>query len=416
MLSFFSDIIGMIKESPRNFKVLIARSSIARFNFSIQSYDSIYTVNLGASETQLGITASVTSGMTSIFSILTGWVSDRSDRKTMILIGMFFQLLSPAIYFVAKSWTWIILATALMGIGNGFVIPAYISMYADSVSNEVRGTTYGIAMSIAMIPSLIAPPIVGAIVEYYGGLNVSGIKTVYPIRIGVISIGIFLIYKFLIDKQKKMPLLRQAPIKSVINDYRAIVDIKGTKAWFFMKSFGSLSIGMVSPLWMLYAASVGGASALTIAFMVTSRRVANIMTSPLVGKLVDNIGRKKMIFLARSIMYIGTLFFLFFHEPWQFIVIWIVMGVSDSAMVAWTVQTEEMVPMSYRSRFNALDQASFNLLSAPAAILGGFLWESVTPTMPFLLMILIDAGVRMPLIYFLVPESKREGKPILNKT
>ena len=48
------------------------------------------------------------------------------------------------------------------------------------------------------------------------------------------------------------------------------------------------------------------------------------------------------------------------------------------------------------------------LLSAPAAILGGFLWESVTPMMPFLLMILIDAGVRMPLIYFLVPESKRE--------
>lgn len=85
-------------------------------------------------------------------------------------------------------------------------------------------------MSIAIIPSLIAPPIIGAIVEHYGGLNVSGIKTVYPIRIGVITIGIFLIYKFLIDKQKKMPLLRQAPIKSVINDYKEIVDVKETKA------------------------------------------------------------------------------------------------------------------------------------------------------------------------------------------
>lgn len=127
----------MMRASSRNFKVLIARSSIARFNFSIQSYDSIYTVDLGASETQLGMTASATSVMITLFSVLTGWISDRSDRKTMILIGMFFQLLSPAIYFIAKSWTWIILATTLMGIGNGFVIPAYISMYADSVSNEV---------------------------------------------------------------------------------------------------------------------------------------------------------------------------------------------------------------------------------------------------------------------------------------
>jgi hypothetical protein len=30
--------------------------------------------------------------------------------------------------------------------------------------------------------------------------------------------------------------------------------------------------------------------------------------------------------------------------------------------------------------------------------------------MPFLLMIVIDAGVMMTLIYFLVPEIKKEGK------
>ena len=77
-MSFFSEIIRMIKESPRNFKVLIARSSIARFNFSIQSYDSIYTVDLGASETQLGMTASVTSGMTTLFSVLTGFGAELS--------------------------------------------------------------------------------------------------------------------------------------------------------------------------------------------------------------------------------------------------------------------------------------------------------------------------------------------------
>ena len=62
-----------------------------------------------------------------------------------------------------------------------------------------------------------------------------------------------------------------------------------------------------------------------------------------------------------------------------------------------------------------LIQASFNLLSAPAAILGGLLRVSATPMMPFLLMIVIDAGVMMTLIYFLVPEIKKREK-ILEKS
>jgi hypothetical protein len=53
----------------------------------------------------------------------------------------------------------------------------------------------------------------------------------------------------------------------------------------------------------------------------------------------------------------------------------------------------------------ALSNAAFNALAVPASILGGFLWDRVSPAAPFVLMIFIDGCVRMPMVHRLVPES-----------
>jgi hypothetical protein len=42
----------------------------------------------------------------------------------------------------------------------------------------------------------------------------------------------------------------------------------------------------------------------------------------------------------------------------------------------------------------------------PASILGGWLWDSVGKYAPFLVMVIIDGLIRMPIIYRYVPESK----------
>jgi len=52
---------------------------------------------------------------------------------------------------------------------------------------------------------------------------------------------------------------------------------------------------------------------------------------------------------------------------------------------------------------------SFNILAVPASILGGYLWDHMHPMAPFILMALIDGCIRMPYIYFKIPEGKHES-------
>ena len=156
-------------------------------------------------------------------------------------------------------------------------------------------------------------------------------------------------------------------------DYSEVLKREGVKAWVGMKSLGSISIGLAGPFWMLFAASVHGASAVTISYMVIARSLVNILTSPFSGRLTDSIGRKWMIIYGRFVMYFATIIFLTLGRYGFFLVIaWILMGLSDSTGVAWQAQEAELVNHTQRARMTALSVSAFNLLAVPASVLGGW--------------------------------------------
>ena len=82
------------------------------------------------------------------------------------------------------------------------------------------------------------------------------------------------------------------------------------------------------------------------------------------------------------------------------------MGFSDSTGVAWQAQEAELVNHTQRARMTALSVSAFNLLAVPASVLGGWLWDSVNPLAPFIVMVIIDGCIRMPIVYKYVPDSK----------
>jgi len=193
----------------------------------------------------------------------------------------------------------------------------------------------------------------------------------------------------------------------MFTDYEDVLKRKGTKAWIGMKSLGSISIGLAGPFWMLFAASIHGASAITISYMVTARSIVNILLSPLSGKLTDSIGRKWMILSGRVVMYIATIIFLVLGSFEIYLILaWVLMGVTDSTNVAWQAQEVELVNHTQRARMTALSVSAFNLLAVPASILGGWLWDSVNPLAPFIIMFFVDGLIRMPIVYKYIPDSK----------
>jgi MFS family permease len=401
-----SSLSSFYKELPRDLKTIMARSSIANFVLNLNPYNSIYIFALGASGTELGLLTSLSLGFTAISTILTGWISDRVDRKLMFLIGAFLGILVPLTYILVPSYIWLIPAFLFAGISDGIIQPSWTAMYANSVRNKQRGAIYGLTNVFILTPVLFAGLVGGKIVSMSGGLTLKGIRPVYILQGILLLIAWILVYTRL-DKRVPNQPKKRLTFKTMLNDYGNVLSRKGVRSWIGMKSLGSLSIGLAGPFWMLYAAQVHGASAMIIAYMVTMRSLTQITLSPFTGRLTDSIGRKKMIIGGRVMMYLSaSIFMILGKNHWILLFAWILMGVSDATGVAWQAQEAELVNVHQRARIKALSVAAFNLLAVPSSIIGGWLWDSVGKYAPFLIMVIIDGMIRMPIIYKYVPESK----------
>jgi len=234
------------KGISRDFKVILARSSVANFAVNLNPYNSIFIVALGATGTQLGLLTSLSLGLTAVTAILTGWLSDRLDRKKMFLIGAFIGVLVPLTYLTAGSLYWLIPAFMLTGFADGVIAPAWTSMYANSIRNEQRGTVYGLANIFILAPVLFAGVIGGQIVSISGGLTLEGIRPVYTVQAALLAFAWVMVWRYLGNRKPNQPQKR-LNAKTMLDDYGSVIAKKGVRSWVLMKSLGSLSIGLAGP-------------------------------------------------------------------------------------------------------------------------------------------------------------------------
>jgi MFS family permease len=388
---------------------MMARDSVANFIYNMNPYASIFVFSLGASGTELGILSSIGLGFTTLFTLFTGWISDRGDKKKIFLIGTALSLLVPVVYILSPTWHWLAFAFILFGISEGLIQPAWQAMYANSVNDGSRGTVYGLSNLFVMAPILFAGLIGGAIVSAFGGINVEGIRPLYYLQFIFTGLILVLVWQ-LLEPSRRLRQTLPLSLSTMVSDYRELISIEGTRSWVLMKSLGSISIGLAGPFWMIYAAIVFDASAMTIAYMVTARIITKIVLSPLTGQLTDTFGRKRVILGGRFIMYVAAVIFLFGGGSWALLLAWMLMGVNDSTGVAWQAKEVELVGRTQRARMTALSVGAFNLLAVPASLLGGYLWDNVGYLAPFIVMILIDGLVRMPIIYKYIPEAGYDAR------
>ena len=80
---------GFLKRQQRDWKITVVRTNLNMFVYRmVFPYLSVYTRELGATGTQLGIINSVGMGASGLVSPFLGWLIDRSGVKRIYLIGI----------------------------------------------------------------------------------------------------------------------------------------------------------------------------------------------------------------------------------------------------------------------------------------------------------------------------------------
>jgi MFS family permease len=113
-----------------------------------------------------------------ILNLFAGNLSDRWNRKNVLVLGWLFAIPVPLILLFAPSWDWILVANVMLGVNQGLAWSMTVNMKIDLVGKEKRG----LALGLNEFAGYISVAIVGFVTGYIAA--VYGLKP-YPFYLGI---------------------------------------------------------------------------------------------------------------------------------------------------------------------------------------------------------------------------------------
>jgi MFS family permease len=113
-----------------------------------------------------------------VLNLFAGNLSDRWNRKKVLVLGWLFGIPVPLILLFAPSWNWILVANVLLGVNQGLAWSMTVNMKIDLVGKEKRG----LALGLNEFAGYVAVALIGFLTGYIAA--VYGLKP-YPFYLGV---------------------------------------------------------------------------------------------------------------------------------------------------------------------------------------------------------------------------------------
>ena len=111
-------------------------------------------------------------------NLFAGNLSDKWNRKKVLVLGWLFGIPVPIILLLAPSWDWILIANVLLGVNQGLAWSMTVNMKIDLVGKEKRG----LALGLNEFAGYVAVALVGFLTGYIAATY--GLKP-YPFYLGI---------------------------------------------------------------------------------------------------------------------------------------------------------------------------------------------------------------------------------------
>jgi MFS family permease len=141
--------------------------------------------------------------------------------------------------------------------------------------------------------------------------------------------------------------------------------------------------------------------------MDTAVIAASIFLSVPFGGLGDRIGRKKSIYLTRLIGILFYVMLVFAPGPEYLVIAGMLQGIYLASNIVYITMAMELVPQSQKGRWIGFNTLFAGLLSAPASIVGGLIWEYTNPMNLLLISMIIDVLSLQLLV--ILPETHEDA-------
>ncbi|MEM2104721.1 MAG: MFS transporter [Candidatus Bathyarchaeia archaeon] len=396
-----------------NYAVLILSWILIDFASEIpMAYYALYVLGLGATETIVG-----TIGLFQFLALASmqfpgGYIADKFGRKSIICLMTFGVALSYFFYALAPSWHFILLGAVLMAVFNSTYQPALMAMIADSLPPEKRGMGFGIVTLIASVSTTPGPVIAAFLCSRFGLMD--GMRAGYGIVVALFLTAAFLRLFRLKEtvkvavKPSVTELWKSYPVavKESLSVYNRMARSLYYLVWAaIIGQFGFSAVMLFFPVYavneLLIDKTIWGV-------LLTAAPVTTIILSIPIGKFVDKVNRKIPTLLACLLFALSMWFFVYGNVPLILLSL-ILVGAGQVMMnTGFRALLADLTPKMERGRVNAFMNFASFLFSALGNFAGGFLYEHVSPRLPFYVAIASTVPVFMLTALFVKEPKERE--------
>ena len=376
------------------------------------TYYSLYVLELGATETVLG--------MIGLFSFLAlasmqfpgGYLADKFGRKWLISSMTFGVALSYILYAVAPSWHFILIGAVLMSLFNSTYQPALMAMIADSVPSERRGMGFGLIMLITSASTTPGPFVAGILYSQFG--LVQGMRIGY----GVVVVFFLIAACLRLLRLKETVVNAQKPsLNELLHSYPiALKESFGVwktlpRSMFYLFLSGVITIfgfAMVQLYFVVYAVEELLIDKAVWPLILTALFVTMIVLAIPIGKAVDKFNRKLPL-LGAYVMFGVSMWLYVNGDVLRLFVSLVLVGAAQVMMnSAFGALQADFVPKEQRGKVNGFTNFVNFILMAFGSLIGGILYEHVSPQLPFLLAIAFTVPAFFVTLTLVHEPEKRE--------
>jgi len=397
-----------------NYAVLVVSWIMIDFAMELPAtYYGLYVLELGATETILGVI-----GLSQFLALVSlqfpgGYLADKYGRKWLISTMTFGVAASFICYAIAPTWHLILVGAVLMSVFNSIYQPALNAMISDSLPAERRGMGFSIVMLIASVSTTPSPAVAGLLRANFG--LVEGMRLAYGIVVTLFLVAacfrLFFLKETIVSASRpRLKEILQSYPTALKESFRVWKKVPRSMLYlFFSFSVAIFGFAATNLFTVVYATRVLLIDEIVWAFMIALIPITTIILAIPVGKLVDKIRRKVPI--LTSILIFGLAMWMFVYGDLTRVAISLILLGAGNVMLnaSFGALQADLTPKEQRGKVSGfLNFANF-IIMAIGSLVGGYLYEHVSPQAPFLLAIItVLPSFLLALVLVKEPERREE--------
>jgi MFS family permease len=328
---------------------------------------------LGVNKSIIGLIEGIAESTASLLKVFSGWYSDRiGNRKWLMVAGYGISTLSRPILALAAGWHHVMGFRFVDRFGKGIRTAPRDAIVVESTEKDHLGLAFGFQRAMDTIGAVLGP----AIAFFLLGIFSNGYRIIFWVSMIPAVIAVLLIAFFITEKANNSSHTFKSP-KLTLKYFDA-------RFKTFVLIAAVFAVGNSSDVFLILRAQQVGIQPVTIPVVYLMFNLIYALSALPAGIAADKFGKKKVVligFILFALVYYG------FAVVADTVMVWVLfafygffMGITDGVQKAFLAT---IIPADFKATAFGIYNTAVGLATLPASLIGGMLWDRISPAATF---------------------------------